>query len=110
MTTALLTLGSLVLAAALESGGDALMRHGLVRGPRAWVVVGALVLALYGLVVNLDRRVDFSTLMGTYIAVFFVVSQAIAVAFMGDRPAPTTLVGGVLIVAGGILVQYGKNV
>ncbi len=109
MTTSLLTLGSLVLAATLESGGDALMRHGLTRGPRAWVVVGALVLAVYGLVVNLDRRVDFSTLMGTYITVFFAVSQAIAVAFMGERPAPSTLLGGVLIVAGGIVVQYGEK-
>ena len=109
MTTPFLTVGSLVLAAALESGGDALMRHGLTRGPRAWVVAGALVLALYGVVVNADRRVDFSTLMGTYIAVFFVVSQAIAVAFMGDRPAPTTLAGGILIIAGGALVQFGKT-
>jgi len=107
MTTALATFLFLVLAAALESGGDALIRHGLVAGPRGWLAVGALVLVLYGFAVNANRRVDFGTLMGVYIAVFFVVSQLIAVVFFGARPAPATLVGGALIVAGGILVQWG---
>ncbi len=105
--TVLLTLASLVLAAALESGGDALIRHGLVAGARAWLAVGALVLVLYGFVVNANRVVDFGTLMGVYIAVFFVVSQAIAVVVFGNRPAPATLLGGALIVAGGLVVQWG---
>ena len=109
MTGPLVTLVSLVVAAALESGGDAAIRHGLVDGPKTWLVLGAAVLVLYGFVVNLNRLVDFSTLMGGYIAVFFVVSQAISVVFVGDRPAPTTLLGGAFIVAGGLIVQYGAR-
>ena len=105
MTT---TLVPLVLAALLESGGDALVRRGLVHGPRGWLALGAVALVLYGFVVNADRRVDFGTLMGAYIAVFFVVSQTIAV-LMGERPPATTLLGGALIVAGGLIVQYGRS-
>ena len=109
LTTFLLTIGSLVMAAALESGGDALIRHGLVHASRWYLALGAVVLVLYGFAVNLNRLVDFSTLMGTYIAVFFVVSQTIAVAF-GDRPSLMTLLGGAFIVTGGLIVQYGASV
>lgn len=109
MTNTLATLGSLVVAAALESGGDALIRQGLVHASRWWLALGAVVLVIYGFAVNLNRLVDFSTLMGTYIAVFFVVSQTIAVG-MGDRPSPMTLLGGAFIVAGGLIVQYGSLV
>jgi small multidrug resistance family-3 protein len=108
MTTTLVTIAPLVLAALLESGGDALIRRGLLQGPRGWLALGAVVLVLYGFVVNADRRVDFGTLMGVYIAVFFVVSQAIAVV-MGERPPATTLLGGALIVAGGVVVQWGRS-
>src|SRR5689334_3337607 len=108
MPTMLVTLAPLVLAAVLESGGDALIRRGLVQGPRGWLALGAVVLVLYGFVVNADRHVDFGTLMGAYIAVFFVVSQAIAV-LTGERPPATTLLGGALIVAGGLVVQFGRS-
>jgi drug/metabolite transporter (DMT)-like permease len=59
--------------------------------------------------VNLNRAVDFSTLMGVYIVMFFVVSQIIAVAFLGERAAPMTLLGGAFIVVGGLIVQYGAT-
>ncbi|HEV7731591.1 MAG TPA: hypothetical protein VGR62_05480 [Candidatus Binatia bacterium] len=98
---------SLIVAAALESGGDAAIRHGLVQGPKVWLALGAVVLVVYGFVVNLNRLVDFGTLMGGYIAVFFVVSQVIAMTVLGERPAPMTLLGGAFIIAGGVIVQYG---
>ncbi len=107
MTTPLVTVLSLVIAAALESGGDAAIRHGLIRGPRAWLVVGSVMLVLYGFLVNLNRAVDFGTLMGIYIVTFFVVSQIIAVVLLGEQAAPMTLLGGAFIVVGGLIVQYG---
>ena len=45
--------------------------------------------------------------MGTYIAVFFVVSQLIGMLAFGERPSARLLVGGALIVAGGIWIQLG---
>src|SRR5262249_23167309 len=100
-------LGVLVLAAVLEMGGDAAVRHGLVRGSLWWMLAGGATLVAYGFAVNLNRRLDFGRLMGVYIAVLFVVSQLIAAAFFGERPSATLLAGGALIVAGGLLIQAG---
>src|SRR5262245_66146809 len=105
MRTALGFLAMLVLAAALEVGGDAAIRRGLVHSARGWVLVGAAALAVYGLIVNGDRAVDFGRLMGVYIVVFFVVSQLVNFALFGQRPDAGLLVGGGLIVAGGIVIQ-----
>ena len=58
-----------IAAAALEVGGDALVRKGLRGSGWAVVVAGCLVLCGYGLVVNIVRW-DFSRLMGAYVAVF----------------------------------------
>jgi len=48
---------------------------------------------------------DFGRLMGVYIAVFFVVSQIIAIAIFHQMPARTTVAGGALIVSGGLLMM-----
>jgi len=98
-------LGMLVVAAALEVGGDAAIRHGLARPAWAWLALGALALVAYGVVVNTNRAIDFNRLMGTYIVVFFVVSQTIAWTCFGERPATPLLIGGALIVAGGVVIQ-----
>ena len=90
----------LILAAVLEVGGDALTRIGL-QNRSLLVAAGALTLAVYGVVVNLSG-VDFGRLMGAYIAVFFVVSQAIALAMSRELPRPSMVVGGFLIVSGGV--------
>ena len=97
----------LVLAAVLEIGGDAAIRAGLA--PVAWprLLAGAAALVTYGVVVNASRAIAFNRLMGTYIAVFFVVSQAVAWAAFGERPTTALVVGGALIVAGGLTVQAG---
>ena len=96
------TLAILVLAAALEVGGDALIRIGL-RGPAYWMAAGGLVLFAYGVLVNLSG-VDFNRLMGIYIAVFFVVSQVISFIFFRQIPDDRILLGGGFIVTGGLLI------
>jgi drug/metabolite transporter superfamily protein YnfA len=90
----------LTLAAVLEVGGDALTRIGL---QHRWclIVCGAFTLASYGVVVNLCG-LDFGRLMGAYIAVFFVVSQVIALALSRELPSPGVIIGGLLIVSGGV--------
>ena len=57
--------------------------------------------------VNTDRVIDFGSLMGLYIAVFFVVSQALSLGLFGEQPSPSLLVGGTLIVAGGMVIHLG---
>jgi len=98
----------LVLAASLEVGGDALVRWGL-KGPRhLGLPLGALVLFAYGLSVNLPKDWDFGRLMGVYIAVFFVVSQAVAAGIFRERIQTPALVGGALIVAGGLVISFWR--
>jgi small multidrug resistance family-3 protein len=103
-----MTLWALILlvgAAILEVGGDAAMRAGL-RG-HAWaLLLGAALLAAYGLLVN-QPALPFNRLLGTYIAVFFVVSQLVAFVAFGERPTPHLLAGGALVALGGIVVQLG---
>ncbi|HZP83182.1 MAG TPA: hypothetical protein VFB21_16185 [Chthonomonadaceae bacterium] len=94
----------LVLAALLEVGGDAGMRAGL-QGKRSGFLVGAWLLLSYGVMVNLPKW-DFGRLLGVYIAVFFVVSQVIAVLAFQERLRAPTLVGGALIVAGGLVLTF----
>jgi len=99
----------LFIAATLEVGGDALCRSGMRGGKIIPVLIGGLVLWLYGIVVNLPKW-DFGRLLGVYIAIFFVVSQLIAALVFHESIHLPTLVGGGLIVAGGlILVIWGGN-
>lgn len=104
--------GVLLLAAALEAGGDALVRAGLhsqSSGGRrlVFLLAGALTLFLYGCVVNLPRW-DFGRLLGAYVAAFFVMAQLISWLFFGQKPTLPILVGGALIVAGGLVISLWK--
>jgi len=98
----------LILAAALEILGDATIRYGLERSAPVWLIVGSALLVAYGFAVNLNRSVEFGRLMGTYIAVFFLVSQVISWAIFAERPSPALIAGGTLIVAGGLVIQVGS--
>lgn len=103
----------LILAAALEAGGDALMRRGLL-GREAMVLrgglilLGAAVLALYGLAVNLAPW-DFGRLLGLYVVVFFVMAQAVNWAVFGLSPSAPILVGGALILGGGLVMTFWRG-
>ena len=71
------------------------------------IAVGALSLVVYGLIVNkggLTFGLDFGRLMGAYIAVFFVVSQIIAMILYRRLPALRTIAGGALIIVGGFTI------
>ena len=96
------TLAILIVAAALEVGGDALIRIGL-RGPAYWLAAGGIVLFAYGMLVN-QSGVDFNRLMGIYIAIFFVVSQAISFVMFKQIPDDRILLGGGFIVTGGLVI------
>ena len=98
----------LVLAAALEAGGDALMRTGM-HAPSAgrrvgFMLAGGLVLALYGYLVNTPPW-DFGRLLGVYVVLFFLVIQVINWLAYGQKPTPSLILGGILIAAGGLVVS-----
>jgi hypothetical protein len=96
------TLAILILAAALEVGGDALVRIGL-HSYGYPLAAGAFALFAYGVLVN-QSGVDFNRLMGIYIAVFFVVSQVVSLILFKQLPDDRILLGGGFIVTGGLLI------
>ena len=91
----------------LEVGGDALIRGGLhgttVAITVAMLIAGAAVLFAYGVTVNLPPW-NFGRLLGVYVALFFLVAQAVNYLFFGAAPTPSVLLGGALIMAGGAVV------
>ena len=97
----------LAVAAVLEVGGDAAVRMGL-RGARWGFLAGPAALVAYGFLVNVVRW-DFSRLMGAYIVLFFLVSQAVAVIGFREKLQLPTLVGGGLIVLGGLVLSFWQT-
>ncbi len=101
------TLLILSLAAILEAGGDALVRTGIQSSQafsRAlFFAAGAVVLFAYGWTVNTPPW-SFGRLLGLYIVLFFVVSQAVSWIFFQEAPNRSMLIGGALILAGGVVL------
>ncbi len=96
----------LFLSALLEVGGDVGMRFGL-QGRRAGFILGAISLVLYGLVVDLPKR-DFDRLKGVYVAVIFIVAQAVGFAAYKEKLNPPIAFGGGLIVSGGLRLSLWR--
>ncbi len=105
--TVIKVLALLIISALLEVGGDAGIRTGLL-GKKEGFLLGALMLITYGVVVNLSR-LDFSKLMGIYIAVFFVVAQAISVVVFKEKISLPVYIGGAFIIIGGCVMAFWKK-
>lgn len=101
----------LILATTLEASGDAVIRLAIYRHAGylrvGLFVVGAALLFGYGTFLNL-APVQFSRVVGLYIATLFVVWQAVN--FVAFKTAPTlpTVIGGSLIIVGGVLVTFWR--
>jgi small multidrug resistance family-3 protein len=93
-------------AAVLEVGGNASIHRGLRGRELAPVVVGGLILAAYGVVVNLLAW-DFSRLFGVYVAAFAVISVLCGRFVFGEPVPPSTWLGLLIIVAGSAVIQFG---
>ena len=102
-----MTFVALMLAAMLEVWGDYLIRKGL---PQDWsrMLCGALSLAAYGFAVNLWWRGDFGKLLGLYVVLFFAVSQACGILVEHERLDAPRIVGGILILTGGAVIQWWR--
>ncbi|HKQ44498.1 MAG TPA: hypothetical protein VJS47_03815 [Rhizomicrobium sp.] len=105
-------LAFLIAATALEVAGDAIIRKSLFEhaGPAriALFLLGAALLAGYGTFLNL-APLEFGQVVGLYIATLFVMWQIITFLFFRTLPTAPILAGGVLIVAGGLIVSFWKT-
>jgi small multidrug resistance family-3 protein len=100
-----------LLATILEATGDAIVRialhHPSLPVRVGLFLVGGVLLTLYGTSLNL-APVEFAAVTGLYIATLFVVFQITNYVFFRVAPTPAVLVGGILIVAGGLIVSLWK--
>jgi small multidrug resistance family-3 protein len=103
----LTAIGILLVAAIFEAGGDALVRKALHQhaGVLRWLTFlgGAAVLFGYGVIVNTPDW-DFGRLLGLYVVFFFVIAQLMSWVLFDQPPSTSTMVGGALIIAGGVVL------
>ncbi len=99
----------LLMATTLEVTGDAVVRLALyskVGSNRlAFLFAGALLLLGYGTFLN-TAPVDFGRVVGLYIATLFVVWQVITFIVFRTLPSVPVCAGGLLIIAGGLIITF----
>ena len=102
---------ALVIATSLEVTGDAMIRKGIYEHAGAWRIAlflaGMALLTGYGTFLNL-APLEFGEVVGLYIATLFVVWQIVTYFTFGTLPTLPILAGGVLIVAGGLVVSFWR--
>jgi drug/metabolite transporter superfamily protein YnfA len=95
-------------AALLEVGGDAVVRKGLRGSSLVVILLGGAMLGFYGVVVNTVKW-DFSKLLGVYVAVFALISVLFG-RFVFEEDVPVaTWTGLAVIIAGGMIIQFGDK-
>ncbi|HTT04256.1 MAG TPA: hypothetical protein VMF64_03135 [Steroidobacteraceae bacterium] len=101
----------LVVATVLEASGDAIVRkalYGYAGAARLGLfLAGAGLLLSYGTFLNL-APLEFSRVVGLYLATLFVVWQFINYIAFRTLPTLPILVGGALIIAGGLILTYWR--
>ena|GEM_PF-342964 len=104
--SAVVQLAILLFAAVFEVAGDALIRAGL-RGKVIWLVVlGFSALGSYGLVLN-QIPLDFSKLLGVYVALFALVSVLFGKFLFHELIASSTWLGLCVVLLGSAIIQWG---
>ena len=101
----------LIICTTLEAFGDATIRKGiLVPGLYSKILIfllGTVLLFGYGFLLNL-APISFEKIVGLYIATLFVVWQFVSYISFGAMPTLATLLSGILIVSGGLLLFFWK--
>ncbi len=102
----------LLIATTLEVSGDAIIRLSIFNHS-GWIrigfaFIGAILLFGYGFFLNLTP-VEFGQVVGLYITTLFVVWQAINFIIFHKTPSLPIIVGGVLVVAGGLIITFWKE-
>ncbi|MEP6674056.1 MAG: hypothetical protein ABJA78_02850 [Ferruginibacter sp.] len=101
----------ILVATILEVTGDAIIRNSIYNhtgiARLALLVCGGLLLLGYGTALNL-APVEFGEIVGLYIATLFVVWQVGSFIAFKTVPSLPVIIGGLLIVAGGLIVTFWK--
>jgi len=102
----------LLVAAFLEVWGDSYFSSALHRSTGVWrwtfVMAGAVMLSLYGLVVNLSQW-DFGKLIGVYVFFFYLAAQFMNYVRFKHSPGLPVYLGGFLIAAGAAVIKFWKG-
>jgi hypothetical protein len=102
----------LLVATTLEVSGDAVVRLAIYNHTGFARVVcfaaGAVLLLGYGLSLN-TAPVEFERVVGLYIATLFLVWQAISFIVFRTLPGLPVWLGGILVVAGGLLITFWRT-
>ena len=104
------SLALFVVAAVAEIGGAYLVWQGL-RDERgwAWVVLGGLALAGYGVVATFQPEANFGRVFAAYGGIFIVGSILWGMAFEGFRPDRWDVVGGAICLVGMAIIMYAPR-
>jgi small multidrug resistance family-3 protein len=98
-----------VAAALAEIGGAYLIWIGLREHKGAvFVALGALTLALYGVVATFQPSHEFGRVLAAYGGVFIVGSLLWGVAFDGFHPDRSDIVGAMICLAGVAVIMYAR--
>jgi drug/metabolite transporter superfamily protein YnfA len=98
-----------LVAAVLEVAGDAVIRRGLRGSGLLLIALGFVMLGTYGIAVNLVPM-DFSRLLGVYVAVFATTGVLFGRFLFCETVAPSTWAGLAIIILGGLVIQFGPAV
>jgi drug/metabolite transporter superfamily protein YnfA len=98
-----------ICAAILEVGGDAVIRKGLRGNILILILAGFAMLGCYGIVVNMVKW-DFSRMLGVYVAVFALISILFGRFVFKEHIPPATWIGLLVIICGGLIIQFGNKI
>jgi small multidrug resistance family-3 protein len=98
-----------VAAAVAEIGGAFLVWIGLREHKGAvFVALGAIALALYGVIATFQPSHEFGRVLAAYGGVFIVGSLLWGVAFDGFRPDLADLAGAAICIVGVAVIMYAR--
>jgi drug/metabolite transporter superfamily protein YnfA len=95
------------LAAIFEVGGDAVVRMGIKSNNIILMLLGAATLGGYGLIVN-SVDWNFSKIFGVYVGAFALAAILFGKFVFREQIPFSTWIGLLIIVAGGMVIQFGK--
>ena len=96
------------LAAIFEVGGDAVIRMGIKSNNIVLILLGAVTLGGYGLVVN-SVDWNFAKIFGVYVGVFALVAVLFGKFLFREQIPVTTWIGLLIIISGGLVIQFGQK-